>query len=342
MPNARDLVVDVHNHWMPQELLDTLEGTLPEEFTATRTDDGRIDIRDRHGISWQTVDIEGYGNNAKRLANMDIAGIDVVLLSAGCYPSWMSMRAARMYNDAGAELSRQHGGRLRPMIHVPPFGEDGILDEVRRAAKLGLVGVGIATNFRGRYPDEDEYLPLLRLCAELDLPLFIHAAGQPVHSEDLRKYALTRSLGRALDHTLVAARMLYSGHLAKLPGLRVVCNHLGGTFFATSRRYLDVAPDAKIPEGGLRPLLDQMLFETAPAFWWSGIEIECAVRSLGATHVALGSDYPAHPMRADPRVLQRAIQNVKDARLSDDETRLVLGGNAQRFYGARLDAVHAH
>lgn len=339
MANANGIVIDVHNHWMPQELLDRIERTLPEGFRAVRTDDGRINILDRFGDSHQTIDIEGYGDTTKRLANMDIAGIDVVMLSAGCYPSWMTMDAARTYNDAGADLMRKHGGRLRPMIHVPPFGEPGILEEMERAAKLGLPGVGIATNFRGRYPDEDEYLPFLRKAAELNLPVFIHAAGQPVHSEDLRKYTLTRSLGRALDHTLVAVRMLYSGILAGLPNLRVVINHLGGTFFATTKRYLDTAPDAKLPPGGYRKLLDQMLFDTAPAFWWGPAEVECAVRSLGAEHVALGSDYPAHPMRADPRVLQVAIANVRGAHLSADEERMILGGNAERFYGV---AAHVH
>lgn len=332
MTSATGLVVDVHNHWMPQELLDIIEDTLPAEYHAERTDDARIKIIDAFGMNAQTIDIEGYGDTTKRLANMDIAGIDVVMLSAGCYPSWMTMRAARMYNDAGADLMRKHGGRLQPMIHVPPFGEDGILEEVERAAKLGLRGLGIATNFRGRYPDEDEYLPLVRKAAELGLPVFIHAAGQPVHSEDLRKYELTRSLGRALDHTIVAVRMLYSGHLAGLPDLKVVINHLGGSFFATTKRYLDNPADGKLPPGGYRRLLEQMLFDTAPAFWWGPAEIECAVRSLGAERVVLGSDYPAHPMRADPRVLQAAIANVREANLTDAERRLILGANAQRFY----------
>lgn len=333
------LVVDVHNHWMPQELLDTIEATLPADYRAVRTNDGRINIIDSFDITAQTIDIEGYGDTTKRLVNMDIAGIDVVMLSAGCYPSWMTMKAARMYNDAGADLMRKHGGRLRPMIHVPPFGEDGILEEIERAAELGLPGVGIATNFRGRYPDEDEYMPLLRKAAELNLPVFIHAAGQPVHSEDLRKYNLTRSLGRSLDHCLVAVRMLHSGILAGLPDLKIVINHLGGSFFATSKRYLDVVPDRPMPPGGYRRLLDQMLFDTAPAFWWGPAEIECAVRSLGAERIVLGSDYPAHPMRADPRVLQTAIANVRGAHLTPDEERLILGGNAQRFYGV---LAHAH
>lgn len=332
---ARDLVIDVHNHWMPQELLDTLEKHLPDDYTATRDNEGRCNIKDRFGSTAQTIDTIAYGDVTKRLQNMDIAGIDVVLLSAGCYPTWMTMTAARIFNDAGADLMRRHGGRLRPMIHIPAWGEPGIVEEIERAAKLGLCGVGITTNFRGKYPDEDEYMPLFKKAADLGLPVFIHAAGGPVHTDDLRKYNLTRNLGRALDHTLVAVKMLYSGILAGLPNLKIVSNHLGGTFFSTTRRYLEVHPDAQLPEGGLHKLLEQMLFDTAPAFWWSTIEIECAVRSLGAERVCLGSDYPAHPMRADPAVLIRAMANVNDAEFTPEEKRLILGENARAFYGLK-------
>jgi predicted TIM-barrel fold metal-dependent hydrolase len=328
----RARVIDVHNHWMPAELLATVERCLPPEYRCERTEDGRINIIDGYGSKAQTIDQVAYGDVTMRLANMDEAGIDVALLSAGCYPSWITLEAARIFNDAGADLMRSSGGRLQPMAHVPPFGEDGIIGELERAAKLGLRGVGIATNYHGRYPDEDEYLPFFRKAADLGMPVFIHAAGSPVHTEDLRKYNLTRNLGRAFDHTLVAVRMLNSGILAGLPDLKIVFNHLGGTFFATMIRYMDVTSDTPLPPGGLRKLLEQTLFDTAPGFWWSSVEIECAVRSLGAERVALGTDYPAHPMRGDPAVLHAAIANIRGTSASDDEKRLMLGGNAERFY----------
>ena len=41
---------------------------------------------------------------------------------------------------------------------------------------------------------------------------------------------MSETLGRVIDHTLVAVRMLCSGILAGLPELKIVFNHLGGTF----------------------------------------------------------------------------------------------------------------
>ena len=40
-------------------------------------------------------------------------------------------------------------------------------------------------------------------------------------------------------------------------------------------------------------LLDQLLFDTAPSFWYGPTEIACAIANLGVQRVALGSDYPA-------------------------------------------------
>jgi predicted TIM-barrel fold metal-dependent hydrolase len=324
-------VIDVHNHWIPVELLDSIERCLPENYRCVRAGDV-IRVIDEFGIDVLTMDRSAYSDVTQRLLNMDIAGIDVALLSASCYPAWITLEAARIYNDAGAELMRSHGGRLRPMVHVPPFGADGILDELERAANMGLTGVAITTNFRGRYPDEEEYLPFLRKAADLGLPVFIHAAGSPVHAEDLHKYNLTRTLGRALDHTLVAVRMLHSGIMAGLPDLKLVFNHLGGTLFATPKRYLDLIPDAPLPPGGYRKLLEHALFDTAPGFLWSELEIEFAVRSLGVERIALGTDYPAFPMGGDPGVLCAAMDNIQNTPFSLAEKRLIAGGNAERFY----------
>jgi hypothetical protein len=53
---------------------------------------------------------------------MDAAGVDVAVLSASYFPIWMTLRAARLLNDASADLQHAHPDRFVPMAHVPPFG----------------------------------------------------------------------------------------------------------------------------------------------------------------------------------------------------------------------------
>ena len=119
------------------------------------------------------------------------------------------MRAARLLNDAAADLQRSQPHRFVPMAHVPPFGEPGIVEELERCGKeLGLRGVCSTTNFRRKYPDEQEYWPFLRKAAELDLPVFVHAAGAPASVEVFRQYDLARTLGRSFEHCAVAIRIM--------------------------------------------------------------------------------------------------------------------------------------
>lgn len=322
-------VVDVHHHWLPREIIDTLEQHVPEDHRVVRQ--GEVArVYDRAGSQVFVVS-PIYYDVKQQLADMDAGGIDVALLSGSCYPSWITLRAARLINDAAADLMREHGARLKPMIHVPPFGEDGILEEMERAAKLGLTGVCICTNFGGLYPDEDAYLPFLKKAAELDSVVFVHAAGAPVHSEDLARYDLARTLGRSLDHCLVAVRMLFSGRLAGIPNLRMVMPHLGGSFYAQTRRFFDSPATvmSEAPKGPYRELLDQLLFDTAPSIWHGPEHVDFAVKQLGVSHVALGSDYP---VGSDPTWLAKAVESVRALSYPDAEKRRLAGGNTIDFY----------
>jgi predicted TIM-barrel fold metal-dependent hydrolase len=327
-------VIDVHHHWLPIEIIDSIERYVRDGYRVVREGEGFLRIFDSNGSQVFTVNREAYSSISRRLEYMDAAGIDVALLSSACFPMWMTLEAARVINDAATDVLRDHGARLVPMVHVPPFGEDGILEEMERGARLGFRGVTIATNFKGLYPDAEQYLPFLRKAAELDLPVFVHAAGAPVHDEGLRDYGLVRSLGRSLEHCLVTVRLLYSGVLADIPGLRMVMPHLGGAFFSNVKRFLDrPAEQPRVPLDSLRGLLDQLQFDTAPSFWYGPIEIECAVKNLGANRVALGSDYPAHPASADAAVLKNAVEHIRALGIPDTDKRRIAGENTREFFG---------
>ena len=325
-------VIDVHHHWLPRALVDRAEDYLPPGYRAERGADGRLGIYDPDGLEGLTVDPERWCSPEAQLADMNAAGIDVAVLSAACYPSWLTMPAARLLNDAYAELQRQHPDRFVGLAHVPPGDDSAALVELGRARSLGLRGVCVTTNFQGAYPDEPAYRPLLRKAAELEMPVVVHAAGAPAENRALRRYNLYRTIGRSFDSCLVAARLLASGILDELPGLRVVIPHLGGGFFLHVGRVAGVSrPEAagEIRERTRRGL-DRLLFDTAPSFTWSPLEIGWAVERLGPARLALGSDYP---VRNDPRVLSDAVAHLRALPLDDADRASVAGANAVAFLG---------
>ncbi len=325
-------VIDVHHHWLPIELVDRIERYLPVGYVAERRANGVVSIADADGLEGLTIHPDRWCRPDVQLADMDAAGVDVALLSAACYPSWITLGAARLLNDAGADLQRAHPTRFVAMAHVPPFGEPGGLAELERAGReLGLRGVCITTNFRGRYPDADEYRPLLRKAADLDMPVFVHAAGAAVENRSLRPHNLYRNLGRSFDHCLVTARILLSGVLDELPGLRMVMPHLGGGFFLHVDRVLagPGAEGADPARGAKRRGLEQLLFDTAPGFVWGPTEIGWAATRLGTERLTLGSDYP---VGGSPQTLVDAVASVRALGLSAEARGRIAGGNAAAFY----------
>ncbi|HZS01839.1 MAG TPA: amidohydrolase family protein [Chloroflexota bacterium] len=325
-------VVDLHHHWLPRELVEHVEQFLPPGYRAERRADGRLGVFDPDGLEGLTVAPERWCRAELQLAEMDAAGIDVAVLSAACYPAWLTMPAARLLNDAYADLQRQHPRRFVGLAHVPPCGDDGALAELARAHGLGLRGVCITTNFQGAYPDDVAIRPLLRQAAALAMPVVVHAAGAPAENRALRPYGLYRTIGRSFDSCLAAARLLASGVLDELPTLRVVIPHLGGGFFLHVGRVAGVSrPEAaEAIRERTRRGLEHLLFDTAPSFTWSPLEIGWAAQRLGPARLALGSDYPVGD---DPRVLSDAVAHVRALALDPADRAGIAGANAAAFLG---------
>lgn len=332
-PGAVDLgeAVDVHQHWLPRELVQRVREYLPDGYSM-REEGMTRHIFDPNGQRVQSIHAEEFPDVEQRLRLMDEAGIQMALLSPGCFPQWMTLKAARLINEAAADLAKRHGVRLKPMVNVPPFGEPGIVEEMERGAKLGLTGVCISTNFGGLYPDEEAYRPFLRKAAELDLPVFVHAAGTPVHYEDMRKFNLSTPVGRGLDHTLVVVRVLYSGVLEDIPNLKMVMAHLGGSYFAHVRRFIGKSFEQAhaFPVERAERVMQRLLFDTAPSFWNGPTEIQCALDNLGSERLALGSDYPH-----GSRTLQDATAHLRALKVDNRTKRQVAGENLRALYGLR-------
>jgi aminocarboxymuconate-semialdehyde decarboxylase len=328
MAEPPQAVIDVHHHWLPRELIDRLTSYLPDGYSV-REEERIKHVLDPFGQRVQSIHVEPFSDLTRRLELMDQAGIDLALLSPGCFPQWITLAAARLINDAATDVLAHHGDRLRPMVHVPPFGEPGILEEMQRAARLGLTGVCMTANFGGRYPDDAAYEPFLAHAAELDLTVFVHAGGTPAHYEDMRQYGLATPLGRSVDLCLAAVRLIYSGVLERLPNLRLVIAHLGGAFCFNVRRFFGAPVEGgePFPVERAQRAMDHLLFDTAPASWHGPPEIQLALGTLGAQRVTFGSDYP-HPRSA----LQQAREHLRALQVSESDRQAIASGNARRFY----------
>ena len=231
------------------------------------------------------------------------------------------MEMAPFINDQLAALQTAYPGRIIGLAHVPPFDPAAPKELERAARELGLRGICLVTHCQGLYLDAREYAPLYRKAEELGLPIFVHAATLTPEHGLLDDYNLTRSVGRAYDHTICTAKLVASGILGEFPRLRIVMGHLGGAFFVLKNRVVASAPGLWEVPAALGQYVEQVHFDTAPA-QWSRHQVECAVGTLGLRHIVFGTDYP---VIGD--MLQTGMATMREAHLSPEDKERILGGN---------------
>src|SRR4051812_18814702 len=110
-------VIDVHHHWLPSELVEGLERYLPPGYRAERRSNGVVGIYDPDGLEGLTVDPGRWCPREVQPADRAAAGVAVALLSAACYPAWITLPAARLLNGASADLQRRSPRRFVAMAH---------------------------------------------------------------------------------------------------------------------------------------------------------------------------------------------------------------------------------
>ncbi len=315
-------VIDVHHHWMPRQHLDDCERYLPPGYNVNF--DGRVYHVSKGDVEVFVPDNVKYPSIEEKLKDMDEAGIDVAVVCTSIWQEWTTLEMGRFINDELAKACRAHPQRIAGLAHVPPMHPEAPAELERAVVELGMVGACITTNTQGKYPDDPAYYPFYAKAADLEAPVFVHAASTPVDYENLRPHDLARSLGRALDHTLVTTRVLYSGLMKEFPTLRFQMGHLGGMFFALRDRFVNGL--GFLPLTDIDEFLSRIYYDTGPPVW-NAYEIELAVTNLGIDQVCFGSDYPVRE-----HWLKKARDIVDGAHLTADDRAKLMGGNALRLY----------
>src|SRR6266851_4380781 len=228
------MIIDTHAHVVPKSLLDALrsekrlfpsvrlntEGAAPRMAFAggapgrpiqprlsdlAQRRDWLKQARVDHQLAGGWTDVYGYelpgeeGADWARFYNehmrRDAAGLSS-LSALATVPLQDGARAARVLDEA---LDRGFTGA---MISTQPKGTGGNLDD----------------------PDLD---PFWEVASAREATIFLHP-HYICGDERLAGYDLVNAVGRLADSTLAVARLLFSGHLTRFPGMILVLSHGGG------------------------------------------------------------------------------------------------------------------
>ena len=272
-PPAGRRRIDVHTHLVPREI--AAFGMQAPGWPRLVLADACSGHLERDGVAFRALDERSW-DAARRIADMDAAGIDLQVLSplpatfAYDFDPAVSARFAALQNEAIAGLVRARPDRFAGLGTVPLQDVERACAELERAVgELGLAGVQIGTNAAGRELADPALLPFWERCDALRAVVFVHPENAPGF-ERLRAPRLAFAVGYPNETGATAAALLMAGFATRFPALRLVFAHGGGTLPWNLPR-LD-AVWAAFPD--VRAALAQRPSQAARAFWYDTLTFD--------------------------------------------------------------------
>jgi aminocarboxymuconate-semialdehyde decarboxylase len=284
----------------------------------------------------QAADIaQGIRPTDVRFRTMDDMGVDMQLISPGppqiyyTVPLDIAVQATRALNDGIAEYVGKHPDRLVALGGVPMIDGNEAAKELERCMKqLKFKGVEILTNVAGKELSDPAFAPFWKKAEELDALVMIHPNGF-THADRLTRFYFNNVIGNPFETTIALHYLIFDGVFERHPNLRVFAVHGGGYLGGYSGR-IDHAWGARsdahssLPKPPTHYLKKNVYFDTVV---FTPIQLEALVKTFGADHVVLGTDYPFDMADFDP------IEHVVSTGFDASTTAAIAGGNAKRILG---------
>ena len=341
-------IIDSHFHWWPRSIFDKL---------CRRAEYPKARVNQRGGYDYMRSADAGQHLNSwaewfdldKQFEYMDSLGhrVDVVCSIGPFSVSFSDMPVeegrdyALMWNEEMAGAQKKYPGRLWASAAVPLQDTKIAIDVLDHAVnKLGLMGANLPGSV-GSDPriDAERLEPFYARVAELGVPLFLHPTDA-VFQDMLEGYngALHLSLGRVIEVSVAAARLVLSGLMERHPKLKIVLSHTGGALPYQSGRMDKNTKAAKLPKPA-STYMKRMYTDTVSPH---SAGMKFAIDYYGIDNVMYGTDYPCW----DPATCLKLIDEIG---LSQTDRQKLFYDNARRILGLRdpvetkaAEAARAH
>lgn len=297
VPQSQPRVVDAHSHVIPPTLVEAMRtGSAPDGITLAEVD-GRPWVVHRQGYRYPLL--PGFHDVGAKLATMDADGVTLSVLSPAppLFLYWVeaaeAVAAARQVNDAVAAMVAEAPDRFAGLATLPMQDPQAAAVELRRAVlELGLRGAQVGPHVEGVGLDDPSLRPVLQTAQELGVPLVLHPYYVGAATGELADFYLTNLQGNPWQTAVAASRLILSGTLDELPGLRLLLVHGGGHLPYQVGR-LDhghrVRPEAALPQQPPSAYLRRFWFDTLTH---DADATRFLVDKVGDDRVVLGTDDP--------------------------------------------------
>lgn len=302
-----NLIIDAHCHvWekklMSEDLMDILR-TSAEAFG--------LDLEDLLN-----------GTSERLVREMDEAGIDKTVIVALDYEfAYKGDFTYKDYNNYVADIVKEYPDRFIGYCGIDLRRGKGAIRELERCIQdLELGGVKLWP-LTGFYPDDKEYYPFYEKVEEFGVPILCHTGMGPP-----RTY-------------LKYNRPAYVDTVAvDFPNVKFQLAHIGDPWVNEALTVAAKNPNVCFDICGNWALMSKF----APVFLYQ--TLAQAKMTCGVGKILFGSDWP---MFASLISLKEWVENIQNLtrpppmeilglpEFTEEEKKLILGGNAQRIYGIK-------
>jgi predicted TIM-barrel fold metal-dependent hydrolase len=305
--------IDVHHHILPPSYVravgdDRIGPLIVAGKTPEWTPQHSIEAMDRNGIEKAITSISAPG--------LWFGDIDA------------TRRLTRECNNYAAQIRLDHPGRFGVFASLPLPDVEGSLREIGYALdELKADGIGLLTNYDGRYPGDPEFAPVFDELNRRGAVVYFHPTGAPCcHMHAIGVPAAT--LEFPFDTTKAVTNLLFSGTFARCRNVRFIFSHAGGTvpFLAERIARLEARPEfrASVPNGVMFEL-KRLFFDTALSA--NQLAFSALLKLVAPEQVLFGSDYPFAP----ESTMVATIKGLSELGLTADVLQAIERTNAQRL-----------
>lgn len=291
--------IDVHFHTVPPAFVKAIETEGIVARTPDWSPESALAVMDRHGINVAitSLSVPGthFGNDAKAR-----------ILSRQC-------------NDYYAEYVGRWPSRFGAFGSTSIPDLDGACRDVEYALdSLKLDGIGLLTNYGGKYLGHADFDPVMHELNRRDAVVLIHPTFPP-YGNSINTGVPPFMIEYLFETTRAAVNLVFSGALDRYPRIRFILSHAGGTLPYAAWRIADIAwRQLAVPEHAAKyplPLIESVgeavsmdtVFSRLKRFWYD-TALSPGAQTLGALmavadpqRILFGSDWPYAPetMTAD-------------------------------------------
>ena len=266
--------IDVHHHFVPPFHADVM---------ATRRSGGRPP-------KWTAQ---------MSLEDMDKSGIATAIVSLVQPATWfaddvpLSRKLGRECNEYAAKMIQDHPGRFGQFATISPPDTEGSLKEIEYSFDvLNADGIGLMTSYGDKWLGDPAFAPVLAELNRRKAVIYVHPSS-PLCCTSLMSYVPPFFSEFQQDTTRTILSLIFSGAISRLPDIRFIFSHAGGTLPMVAGRieHYSTLPafKDKVPNG-FDYELKRLYYEIANSAYKPAM---AAITNMVPTsQVMFGTDFP--------------------------------------------------